>query len=261
MARLDIMESRKRSAVKRFSFNNLLIALLLIGCTALLNRSVPASKLEQIVTAGELRVLSRNGPISHYQGQDGITGFEYTLLQGFAQELGVKLVLEDEEQISELLKKADEPKFDLVSPSVLSPALKDQFQLSSSFLDLSLQLVYNSTQSAPVSINDLVGKKVLIVNKASVPVPLQELQQSLPEINWETVENVEMTDLLEMVERGHADYAIVDSAIYNIHRYSYPHTQIAFNLNAPQPLAWAFVKSRDNSLYNAAQKYLQKNKK
>jgi len=258
MARLDIMESRKRSAVKRFSFNNLLIALLLIGCTALLNRSVPASKLEQIVTAGELRVLSRNGPISHYQGQDGITGFEYTLLQGFAQELGVKLVLEDEEQISELLKKADEPKFDLVSPSVLSPALKDQFQLSSSFLDLSLQLVYNSTQSAPVSINDLVGKKVLIVNKASVPVPLQELQQSLPEINWETVENVEMTDLLEMVERGHADYAIVDSAIYNIHRYSYPHTQIAFNLNAPQPLAWAFVKSRDNSLYNAAQKYLQK---
>ena len=261
MASLDIMESRKRSAAKRFTFNNLLIALLLLGCTALLNRSVPVSKLEQIQTAGELRVLSRNGPISHYQGQEGMTGFEYTLLKGFAQDLGVKLVLENEEQINELLKKTDEPKFDLVSPSVLSPALKDQFRFSTSFLDLSLQLVYNATESAPASVNDLAGKKVLIVNKASVPVPLQELQQSLPNINWEVVENVEMTDLLEMVERGHADYAVVDSAIYDIHRYSYPHTQVAFNINAPQPLAWAFVKSSDNSLYNAAQKYLEKIKK
>jgi len=259
MAYKYLMDGRKRTAVKRFSTTNLLIAILLIGCCALLVRSAPPSKLEQVRTAGELRVLSRNGPISHYQGPEGTTGFEYTLLQGLAHELGVKLVLVDEDKITTQLQQNDEPQFDIASPSVVGTQfVKDKLRFSSSFMNLSLQLVYNNTQTAPASIKDLTGKKVLIVNKASAPVSLQELQQSLPDVHWELVENVEMTDLMEMVERGHADYAVVDSAIFKIHRYSYPHTQVAFDVTAPQPLAWAFVPSRDNSLYQAAQNYLAK---
>jgi len=259
MAGLNIMESRKRTVVKRFSISNLLIAILLICCAALLVRSAPASKLEQVRTAGELRVLSHNGPISHYQGPEGITGFEYTLLKGFADELGVKLVLKDEAPTNDLADDGDKAQFDLASPSVINARTsKLPYRYSSAFMELNLELVYNSTQTAPVSIKDLTGKTVLVVNKASIPMPLQELQQSLPGIHWEMVENVEMTDLLEMVERGHADYAVIDSAIFDIHRYSYPHTQVAFDLNAAQPLSWAFKPSRDNSLYDAAEKYLAK---
>lgn len=253
------MDIRKRSAVKRFSITNLFIAVLLICFSALLVRSAPASKLEQIRAAGELRVLSRNGPISHYKGPEGTTGFEYTLLKGFADELGVKLVLEDEDQVNELLQKSDNPAFDIVSPSAITSAmLKERFRYGSPFMRLSLQLIYNNTQTLPISVADLAGKTVVIVNKSSVALPLQQLQQSLPDVHWEVVENAEMIDLMEMVERGHADYAVVDSAIFNIYRYSYPHTQLAFSLNDPQPLAWAFVSSRDKSLYNAAEKYLTK---
>jgi len=259
MAGLNIMESRKRTVVKRFSISNLLIAILLICCAALLVRSAPASQLEQVRTAGELRVLSRNGPISHYQSPEGITGFEYTLLKGFADELGVKLVIKDEAPVAEWLSDINNPQFDLASPSVINPHTnKERFRYSTDFMKLNLELVYNSTRSAPANVKSLAGKKVLVVNKASIPVPLQELQQSLPDIQWELVENVEMTDLLEMVERGHADYAVVDSAIFDIHRYSYPHTQIAFDLNVEQLLSWAFVPSRDSSLYDAAQRYLAK---
>lgn len=260
MAGLNIMESRKRTVVKRFSISNLLIAILLICCAALLVRSAPASKLEQVRTAGELQVLSRNGPISHYQGPEGITGFEYTLLKGFADELGVKLVIKDEAPVEgQLLDDSNKSQFDLASPSIINPHTSNKsYRYTASFMELNLELVYNSTQTAPASIKDLSGKKVLVVNKASIPVPLQELQQSLPDVQWELVENVEMVDLLEMVERGHADYAVVDSAIFDIHRYSYPHTQVAFDLNQAQPLSWAFQPSRDNSLYDAAQKYLAK---
>lgn len=249
MAYKYFMDGRKRTTVKRFSITNLLIAMLLICCAALLVRSAPASKLEQVRTAGELRVLSRSGPVSHYQSTEGLTGFEYTLLKGFADELGVKLVLQN----------VDSAPFDLASPSVInSHTAKTHYEYTSGFMDLSLQLIYNSTQSAPADIKALTGKKVLVVNSASVPLPLQQLQQSLPDIHWEQVENVDMTDLLDMVERGHADYAIVDSAIFNIHRYSYPHTQVAFDMQAPQSLAWALVPSYDASLYEAAQKYLTK---
>ncbi len=259
MAGLNIMESRKRTVVKRFSISNLLIAILLMSCAALLVRSAPASKLEQVRTAGELRVLSRNGPISHYQGPEGTTGFEYTLLKGFADELGVKLVINDETSPNELQDNAENLQFDLASPSVINTYTgKQRFSYTSDFMKLNLELVYNSTQTAPASLKDLAGKRVLVVNKTSIPAPLQELQQSLPDIQWELVENLEMTDLLDMVERGHADYAVVDSAIFDIHRYSFPHTQVAFDLNAAQPLSWAFKPSRDKSLYDAAEKYLAK---
>lgn len=259
MAGLNIMESRKRTVVKRFSISNLLIAILLICCAALLVRSAPASQLEQVRTAGELRVLSRNGPISHYQGPEGITGFEYTLLKGFADELGVKLVIQDETAIGELKDSADQRSFDLASPSVINTYTgKQRYLYTSEFMKLNLELVYNSTQSAPASPKDLAGKRVLVVNKASIPLPLQELQQSLPDVQWEVVENLEMIDLLDMVERGHANYAVVDSAIFDIHRYSFPHTMVAFDLDKAQPLSWAFKPSRDKSLYKAAQNYLDK---
>jgi len=256
MAGIKFTDGRKRNTtVKRFSITNLLVALLLLCTAGLLVRSAPPSKLEQVRNAGELRVLSRSGPISHYQSPLGITGFEYTLLKGFADELKVKLVLKDEAPLEHI----DEPQFDLASPSALNPTTtKHRFSYSSPFMDLSLQLIYNSTQAAPTDIKALTGKTVLVVNKASVPMALHELQQSMPDINWELVENVEMTDLLEMVELGHGDYAVVDSAIFDIHRYSYPHTQVAFDINPPQQLAWAFTQSRDKSLYDAAQKYLAK---
>ena len=254
MAGTKFTDGRKRStAVKRFSIANLLIALLLLCTAGLLVRSAPPSKLEQVRSAGELRVLARSGPISHYQSPLGITGFEYTLLKGFADELNVKLVLKDEAPV----EHTDEPQFDLASPSVLNPATtKQQLSYSTAFMDLSLQLIYNTNQAAPVDIKALAGKTVLVVNKASVPMALQELQQAMPDIHWELVENVEMTDLLEMVELGHGDYAVVDSAIFDIHRYSYPHTQVAFDISQPQSLAWAFTQSRDKTLYGAAQRYL-----
>ena len=254
MAGTKFTDGRKRStAVKRFSIANFLIALLLLCTAGLLVRSAPPSKLEQVRSAGELRVLARSGPISHYQSPLGITGFEYTLLKGFADELNVKLVLKDEAPA----EHTDEPQFDLASPSVINPSTtKQQLSYSTAFMDLSLQLVYNTNQAAPTDIKALAGKTVLVVNKASVPMALQELQQAMPDIHWELVENVEMTDLLEMVELGHGDYAVVDSAIFDIHRYSYPHTQVAFDISQPQSLAWAFTQSRDKTLYDAAQRYL-----
>jgi membrane-bound lytic murein transglycosylase F len=253
------MEGRKRTVVKRFSISNLLIALLLICSTALINRSAPASKLEKVISAGELHALARTGPLSHYQGPEGTTGFEYSLLKGFADELGVKLVLTEAEQFTGSLQTSTESPIDIISPTAITAhAAKEQLQFSAAFLQLDLQLIYNSNQTAPGDLAALAGKKVLYVNKASVPVAMQEIQQAMPDIQWELVENIEMTDLMEMIERGTADYAVVDSAIYDIHRYSYPHAQVAFNIDRPRDLAWAFTKSRDTSLYDAAQKYLDK---
>ena len=50
--------------------------------------------LEQVIQLGELRVVTRDTPTSYFVGPDGPAGPEYDLVRGFAEELGVTLIIE-----------------------------------------------------------------------------------------------------------------------------------------------------------------------
>ena len=64
-----------------------------VSAVALLGTCTPLpSLIDQIKTLGELRVVTRNGPLAFYRGPDDMPeGPEYELARRFADELGVKL--------------------------------------------------------------------------------------------------------------------------------------------------------------------------
>lgn len=253
------MDTHKRATIKRFTIKNVFFILLLVCSSVLLVRSAPISQLEQVLTSGELRVISRNGPTTFYEGANGLTGFEYTLLQNFAQSLGVKLVILDNDKAVKTRFNMSTDIFDLASASMVTKlGSARHLRFSAPYMEVTHQLIYNTTQTAPTNLNNLLNKNIVVLAKSLQRDQLHDLQQSLPELRWTEVKGVEITDLLDMVEQGKADYAVVDSAMYTLFRYSYPHTQFALNLGKPQPISWAFTQSRDNSLYDAAQKHLAK---
>ena len=59
--------------------------------------------LNQILETGELRVVTRNSPTSYTVSPDGPTGPEYDLVQAFAEDLGVALVMRSVDNVSEIL--------------------------------------------------------------------------------------------------------------------------------------------------------------
>lgn len=254
------MDIRKRTAAKRFSIVNVFIIFTLVCCTSLLVRSTPPSQLEQVLVAGELRVLSRNGPTTFYEGSEGLTGFEYTLLQGFAKSLGVRITITEDDQVATIyskFKSSDDKNYDVVSAGVNTKLRTSQnLRFTMPYMEVTQQVIFNSNQTAPLEPNDLINKKIVVLTKSVQLEQLRALQLTLPSLQWEEIDALEMTDLLDMIEQGQADYAVVDSAIYTLYRYSYPHTKMAFNLNTPQPVALALTQSRDDSLYDALQKYL-----
>jgi membrane-bound lytic murein transglycosylase F len=251
------MDTRKRIAIKRWTITKVFFVLLMICSSGLLVRSAPVSQLEEVLTSGELRVISRNGPTTFYEGANGLTGFEYTLLQSFAQSLGVKLVIVDDDKTVKARFKMNTDTFDLASASMVTKlGSTHHLRFTAPYMEVTHQLIYNTTHTAPANLNDLLNKNIVVLAKSTQREQLHNLQKSLPELRWTEVEGVEVIDLLDMVEQGTADYAVVDSAMYALYRYSYPNTQFALNLNSPQPIAWALTQSRDNSLYDAAQKHL-----
>src|SRR3982075_3009720 len=64
-----------------------------VSAVTLLSTCAPVpSLIDQIKTLGELRVVTRNGPLAYYRGPDDMPeGPEYELARRFADELGVKL--------------------------------------------------------------------------------------------------------------------------------------------------------------------------
>ena len=69
-----------------------LISLAIIGLVAVLNACTPQrTVLQQVISLGELHVLTRNAGTTYYEGPQGPAGLEYELVQRFADHLGVKL--------------------------------------------------------------------------------------------------------------------------------------------------------------------------
>lgn len=59
-----------------------------------------------------------------------------------------------------------------------------------------------------------------------------------------------------MVSNGDIDYTVSDSNEFTINQHLFPELRAAFDLSDPEPLAWAFRRDGDGSLYQAAVDYI-----
>lgn len=237
----------------------LIIGLSLTASSKLLSvRSVPSTPLlQQVLAAGELRIVSTNGSTTYYESANGLTGFEYSLAKGFADSLGVKLVIENQPVFNTLLSDLAEHQYHLAAAN-LNPQESKTHPLvfSSAYLHITQQLIYNRRLPQPMSIDELAGKEVLVLANDSHSKRLRHLQAKFPQLEWREVINADMVELIEMVHKGEADYAVIDSNAYDANYYVYPKAKLAFDVSDPQALAWAFPAGQDLSLYKAAQAYL-----
>lgn len=253
------MEIRKPSAlvILKSITTSLFAGLLITASSALLVRSTPPTLLEQVLESGELHVVSSNGPTTYYEGPTGLTGFEYSLVKGFADSLGLKLVLENSADPDAMLNGVVSQHFHFAAAGLTAQESRGKaISFAAPFMQVTQQLVYNKRLPQPGSIKDIKDKEVLILASESHSARVKALQAAFPDLQWRNVINAEQIDLLEMVNKGEADYAIVDSTVYSLNRYSYPKADLAFDVSDPQSVAWAFPQGADTTLFDAAQKYL-----
>ena len=247
------------SAYRTRLFSRAFFTLALLASSALLVTSKAPNALERVLAAGELKIISRNGPTTYYQDSHGLTGFEYELSKAFADELGVELTIHDEENLATMLNSVGTPTGDFgASGLTITQARQQQIDFSSPYLEVTQQLLYNTNTQAPKSVKDLIGKNIAVVANSSHAENLRLLRQKNPELRWRELGEVEMSDLMEMVHSGEIDHAIVDSNAFKVNRVLYPRARIAFDIAAPQQLAWAFPKQNDDSLLRASEKFFQR---
>jgi membrane-bound lytic murein transglycosylase F len=114
------------------------------------------------------------------------------------------------------------------------------------------KVIYRYGEPRPDSPADLVGHGLMVLADSSHAARLEVLQEQYPKLKWTASDAVESEELLAQVAHADLDYTVADSNEFALDRRYYPELRAAFDLKPPEPIAWAFRRTDDLSLYNAA---------
>jgi membrane-bound lytic murein transglycosylase F len=227
----------------------LLSCILCLGLTAC---GRAPSLLEQVQQQNELIVITRNSATTYYEGPNGPTGFEYELAKRFADYLGVELHIVIPPNFNDILPLVALGDAHLAAAGLTATEKRrGKVRFGPNYHRITPQLVYRSGSKRPRSAGDLQGT-LEVVAGSSHEERLEELKQEYTELSWEAQPEQSSEELLTLVWQQLIDYTVADSHELAVNRHYYPELKPAFDLDEPQPLAWAFPRSEDNSLFLAA---------
>ncbi|MBI1425413.1 MAG: membrane-bound lytic murein transglycosylase MltF [Gammaproteobacteria bacterium] len=229
-----------------------------IALVVVLNACTPQrTLLGQVLASGELRVLTRNAGTTYYEGPHGPAGLEYQLLKRFAKHLGVKLVITVPDNLNDILEDISKGNADIAAAGLtVTKEREKSVRFSPAYQTITQELVYNVNKTRPKNLDDLDDGTLEVVAQSSHAERLQELKSEHQDLSWVENQNADSTELLSLVSEGLIDYTVADSNEVAINRRFYPELKVAFEISKPQELAWAFPKTQDTSLYDAASKFM-----
>ncbi|MEE8345511.1 MAG: membrane-bound lytic murein transglycosylase MltF [Woeseiaceae bacterium] len=230
-----------------------LVAVLVGTCS-----SAP-SLLDQIVEVGELRVVTRDSPTTYFVGPDGPAGPEFDLVRGFAEQLGVKLVISTVDNVSEILPQLISGESHMAAAGLsITESRREYLSFGHPYDTVDMHLIYKVGTGKPRSIEEAIGRSIEVVAGSSHSDMLASLSQAYPELEWSENADVEVADLMEKVAHGELDFTVADSTEFNIQRHFYPDLRVALDLEIADPIAWAYRKGAADRLLARADDYLIK---
>ncbi len=219
--------------------------------------SSPPTILEQVLDTGILRVVTRDSPTSYTIGQDGPSGPEYDLVQAFAAELGVSLVMEPVVSVSEIMPKLLSGDAHMAAAGLsITEDRRDYLHFGHPYETVDVHFIYKLGTGKPRSMEEVLDRSIEIVASSSHVELLTSLKRAYPALTWTENADVEFADLMAKVAMSDIDLTVADSPDFNIQRHFYPDLRIALDLEIDDPIAWAFPKGDGDSLLARADEFL-----
>jgi membrane-bound lytic murein transglycosylase F len=219
--------------------------------------SAPPSTLDQVLELGELRVVTRETATAYFVGENGPAGPEYDLVSAFAEELGVELVIETVDSVSEITPWLADGRADMAAAGLsLTESRLDYLDFGHPYNAVDMHLIYRLGTGKPREIEEIIGRSIEIVADSSHSEMMQALQAKYPELEWSENADDEVAELLKKVALGEIDFTIADSTEFGIQRHFYPDLRVALDLEIEDPIAWAFPKGDDQSLLRRADEFI-----
>lgn len=202
-----------------------------------------------IVRSGILRAVTEYNSISYHADKDSISGFDYELLNAFAQAKHLQLEVTPEMSFEERLKGLTEGKYDLIATgTVVTTRSKDTLLFTHPLLLSKQVLVQRKQEKGKDSLYihnqlELGGKTMHVVKGSPVLLRLHNLINEIADtIYIQEVDQYGPEQLMAMVSGGDIDYAVCDENIAKANIELYPNLDIDTDISFTQFYAWGVPK-------------------
>jgi membrane-bound lytic murein transglycosylase F len=247
--------SRQDRTAARFA-----ATLILVGFAALLvlYAQPRTSTLERVLTNGTLVVAMRSGPASYFPGANGPDGFEYALIEAFAQHLGVRLEAVFPPTLQALLDATQRHQVHMAAAGLsVTPEREQRLRFGLPYAFVTEQLIYRRGSPRPRSLEEIGPGDLHVVAGSSHEERLARLRANrFPELTWQSHPESNAERLLADLDQGLLRATVADSLPFALSRRIFRHAAVAFDLAESKPVAWAFGRGGDDSLREAADRFL-----
>lgn len=225
--------------------------LAMIACLLLGTCSQPPSTLDQILIAGELRVVTLNNPSTYYLGAEGPQGPEFDLAAAFAADLGVALHIYSVPNISRLFEEISTGRAQIAAAGLATEQQPPgNTTYGPVYQRVKEHLIYRKGGERPRDLRDASHRgQIEVATNSPHDATLQRLRNAAPELSWVRNPDTETDELFYRITQRELEYTVADSNEYAVGLSFHPDLAIAFDLSNGKSLAW-LVHSRDYTLLN-----------
>lgn len=203
----------------------------------------------EIIESGILRAVTEYNTISYHADKDSLSGFDYELLNAFAQAKNLRLEVTPEMSFEERLKGLNKGKYDLIATeTTVTTRSKDSLLFSHTLLLSKQVLVQRKLEEGKDSLYihnqlELRHKTLHVVKGSPALLRLHNLISEIADtIYIQEIEQYGPEQLMAMVSGGDIDYAVCDENIAKANMHLYPNLDIDTDISFTQFYAWGVAK-------------------
>lgn len=202
--------------------------------------------IENIRESGTLIVLTRTAPTTRYEGVDGLTGFEYEMMNRLGTSLGVAVEYRIYETEQELMAALAGRKGQIAAAGLsVTEARKSAFAASPSYATARQQLVCRRDIKRPRKASDINGLHVVAARGSPAAEALAGVLDGVEGVAFD-LENQPTEELLPRLADGAFDCLAAGSRLFKVSHPYYPDLVEAFDLTGDQPVAWFFAPGSED---------------
>jgi len=255
----------------RINFNNKLATIflvftllsLILSCN-LNNKDInPDHSLETIRERGKLVAITGYNAYSYFIYKGRIMGYEYELLERFAEKLGVDVEIKLYRNIEEMFRALEDGEGDVIAFNLTITNERKKYVDFSNYINttqqvlvqqkpknwrkLTLDKINNSLIRNPIN---LENKTVYVRNGSAYQTRLENLAEEIGGyINIVVAtDSLSTEDLIKQVAEGEIDYTISDENIAHLNQAYFPNIDIDTHISFQQKIGWAVKKGSDELL-------------
>ncbi|MDR0427555.1 MAG: transglycosylase SLT domain-containing protein [Dysgonamonadaceae bacterium] len=239
----------------------------LFSCNSKENEKTAAvNDFKNILKKGELNILTLYGSTSYFIYKGEAKGYEYELINQFAQDYNLKLNIilgNNETQLSQMLL---EGKGDLIAYNIpISNEGKEKLIYTGREIINHQVLVQRSDIKENIlkDVTELIGKEITVINNSKYHKRLINLNNELGGgIPIKTIDkdSVTVEDLIEMVSGGEIDYTVSEGDLAKLNKTYFHNLHISLKISHPQRSSWA-VRKTSPELALVINQWMQKSQK